>query len=209
MSEKSILFNADEVRAALAGHKTQVRRPVKPQPPGDARATFAFDRARLVVPATFASESSIPDYDCEIMTPWLAGDLLWVRETWTAPAYEDWKMSEMPQDIHVRYKATDKNVNDERYTYKWRPSIHMPRWASRLTLRVKRVWVEQAQDISKQDAIAEGVYWSEAFPEMYTWQDHHRGYGCAEHAFFAMYGFDCMGDINPHLWACEFEMVNE
>jgi len=70
------------------------------------------------------------------------GDRLWVRETW-APDFEPYEFI---------YRA-----DDGMFASRWRPSIHMPRWASRITLEVESVRVERLQDISEEDAIAEGI----------------------------------------------------
>lgn len=79
------------------------------------------------------------------------GDLLWVREAWS-PIGE---LSECtgPADIHYRATSTEA----EAALCEWKPSIHMPRWACRLRLRVTAVKVERLQDISEEDAIAEGI----------------------------------------------------
>ena len=79
------------------------------------------------------------------------GDLLWVREAWS-PIGE---LSECtgPDDIHYRATSTEA----EAALCEWKPSIHMPRWACRLRLRVTAVKVERLQDISEEDAIAEGI----------------------------------------------------
>lgn len=89
------------------------------------------------------------------------GDLLWVRET-SLPdfpkefSYYDWSWSEVPTEYrspqHVLFKASW--TGDE---LTWHPSIHMPRWASRLTLELTAVRVERLQEIGRCDSIAEGI----------------------------------------------------
>jgi hypothetical protein len=79
----------------------------------------------------------------------MAGDILWVRETW------------LMADDGFHYKADATPESEElrkNYGYKWRPSIFMPREASRITLEVKDVRVERVQDITKEDATAEGSF---------------------------------------------------
>lgn len=84
-----------------------------------------------------------------------AGDRLWVRETW-APfdfSYEDVRPSDLPQYCQIVYRADCKATDDT-----WRPSIHMPRWASRITLEATADALrERLQDITVDDAIAEGI----------------------------------------------------
>jgi len=199
MNEYPILFNAEMVRATLAGYKTQTRRPIEPQPP----AMIYKDGSGLWYPTG-------PWAGCDWRCPFGApGDSLWIQET----HWIDWYLygtldaSGNPGVVHYQvnhpYPGIAKDIGQKGL---WQDAASMPAWASCLTLRVKRVWVERIQDIEKCDAIAEGVYWSEAFPEGYT-ADGKRGYGCAEHALFNMYGVDCLGCVNPWMWACEFEVV--
>ena len=82
------------------------------------------------------------------------GDRLWVRETWAAPhAYDHLPPRMISQEARIHYTATE-----ERGGLLWRPSIHMPRWVSRITLEITAVRVERLQDISEADALAEGIY---------------------------------------------------
>lgn len=137
MSDRPILFSAPMVRALLAGTKTQTRRVLKPQPgPCGVYADIRSAKRALRV---------------------VKGDRLWVRETWAVGGIYD---GIPPRDINpegkpgwcgIRYAATD-----ERFGIKDRVSIHMPRWASRLTLTVTDVRVQRLQAISEEDAEAEG-----------------------------------------------------
>jgi hypothetical protein len=88
------------------------------------------------------------------------GDRLWVRETWACTPVWDWQAEGLDQPTnqvcgpkHTIYKADDDAVRVRR----WKPPIHMPRWASRITLEVVSVRVERLQDISTYDSLAEGV----------------------------------------------------
>lgn len=94
------------------------------------------------------------------------GDRLWVRENWQALSPGDYQPTTDGRYADVRYMATDPLADSDRDVrgYPWRPSIHMPRWASRLTLIVGRVWVERLQAISDADAEAEGVVYETADP---------------------------------------------
>lgn len=128
---RPILFSAPMIRALLDGSKTQTRRTVKHHPD-----TRIVHHEGLGEPVQIGG----PDIKCSYGKP---GDLLWVRETFA-------QVTAFPPS--VRYYATD-DVHELR---KKRPAIYMPRWASRLTLELTDVRVEQLQDISEQDALAEG-----------------------------------------------------
>lgn len=134
MSERPILFSAPMVRAILEGRKTQTRRVVKPQ-------------SKIVVhpngqPLTDAGW--LPELDNPYGQP---GDRLWVRETF-APT------PGAVQNKHngIIYRA---DATEEKWT--WKPSIFMPRWASRLTLEIVGVCVEHLHDISDANKLAEGA----------------------------------------------------
>ena len=147
MKERPILFSAQMVRAILDGRKTQTRRVVK-----------GIDETYRGVEDGKAWQmdecGDCHDVPCPYGVP---GDRLWVRETWqygpdvTAGMMAAGKMSRR----HVVYAAT---VQDGHHPPSWRPSIHMPRWASRITLEVIGVRVERLQEISEADAKAEGIY---------------------------------------------------
>lgn len=141
MKEKPILFSGPMVRALLAGTKTQTRRVVK----GEALRWLVDDK---FTPGFVAdSENRL----CPYGQP---GDRLWVRETWAAPHSDDGRPPRSIQcdQVSIHYAATEV-----RGGLLWRPSIHMPRWTSRITLEVTGVRVERLQDISDADALAEGV----------------------------------------------------
>ena len=155
MADRPILFSAPMVRALLAGSKTQTRRPLKIQPldilpmQGDAAGR------EWVALMTRDPEPKGTVLRCRYGVP---GDRLYVRETWQAVNGNDRARHIVthpaPDRGWIEYAATPR---DDEPAYKWRPSIHMPRWASRITLEVTAVRVERLQDISEADAIAEGV----------------------------------------------------
>lgn len=140
MKDRPILFSAPMVRAILEGRKTQTRRLVAD------RHVMCVGRPELA--------------DCPYGE---LGDRLWVRETWAGhesdddisparmPAAWDGSLASAPP---VWYQSTE---TDHRGRGRWRPSIHMPRWASRITLRVTSVRVERLQAITPEDVVAEGV----------------------------------------------------
>ncbi len=144
MKERPILFSASMVRAIQAGTKTQTRRIVKPQPSQqllDEYARIRRERGAQKDDAGMLSEC-LP---CPYGVP---GDRLWVRETWHTP-----------YGTRVFYRADHLHdpKGDRQHGIAWTPSIHMPRWASRITLEVTEVRVERLQDISEADARSEGV----------------------------------------------------
>ena len=158
MKEKPILFSGPMVRAILDGRKTMTRRVVKPQP------THYCDSDKCWQWKGYSWNEVIHKPDCRIdwrgeekPIPFYEGLRLWVRETWK-PVFEpdtgfvgvEFAAGGMPED--------DRNAGaliDGRD--RWRPSIHMPRWASRITLEITGVRVERLQDISEEDANAEGI----------------------------------------------------
>lgn len=168
MKERPILFSAPMVRAILEGTKTQTRRVVKLRPP-NAIGTFFCGAGDWVWSFRKGADSSI--FRCPYGVP---GDRLWVRETWAqvwdCPALPCCEASESFHEDHrrVAYRSTEPNAlkdyacsfdcdHDEPGCAPWKPSIHMPRRASRITLEVTGVRVERLQDITEADAKAEGV----------------------------------------------------
>ncbi len=170
--ERPILFSAEMVRAILDGRKTQTRRIIKPQPPAEAESVCRqlhsqeapeFDGAWTWWAGKPQKPITRPLF-CRYGQP---GDLLWVRETWGAvwPADDPVPL----RQCEIEYRAdlppgcTDRpgewpaDEGNGPEVPKWRPSIHMPRWASRITLRITDIRVERLQDISEDDAKAEGV----------------------------------------------------
>lgn len=153
MIERPILFSAPMVRALLNGSKTQTRRMVKPVGADhlfQLRGTTASAGADEPTGewAWCGSPHVVNEYiHCPYGKP---GNLLWVRETWSTHAcFDHLPPSKCPKSIHY---WSDGEIQ----TGKCRPSIHMPRWASRITLEVTGIRVERLQDISVADAIAEG-----------------------------------------------------
>ena len=139
MKERPILFNGEMVRAILDGRKTMTRRPVKPQP-----GPLGIHPAMRVQMAENPPLGTI-------------GDRLWVRETFRiynsaseCACYDECKCASV--NGKPLYRASDPSPDDD----KWTPSIHMPRWASRITLEITAVRVERLQEITEEDAMKEG-----------------------------------------------------
>lgn len=145
MSDRPILFTGEMVRAILDGRKTQTRRVVTGQAldwlgPGGFTPEFVADPGNRL---------------CRYGYP---GDRLYVRETWAPGEFRGKRFA--------HYRATGPHHPDapgriearkRLWDGRWRPSIHMPRWASRILLDVAAVRVERVQDISEADAKAEGI----------------------------------------------------
>lgn len=159
MSERPILFSGAMVRAILSGQKTQTRRVVRPQPlHGVGR--YTEDGTPGEVDWVILDEDGDPT-DSALRCPYGApGDALWVRETWAVGrAFDRTRPSEIPtveRDIPVWWRA-DEAIEESVNRGRWRPSLHMPRWASRITLDIVSVRVERLQTITTLDAMAEGA----------------------------------------------------
>ena len=153
MKERPILFSAPMVRALLDGRKTQTRRVMKHPP--DERATEVS--VESIYGESVATYRAYPGQgsarhaiaSCPYGT---IGDLLWVRETFG----NGWTKRPVPDD-KICYRATPLEEQGFRFCYRWFPSIHMPRWASRITLEITDVRVQRLQDISEEDVISEGL----------------------------------------------------
>lgn len=169
MADRPLTLPAPMVRAILAGTKTQHRMGIKPQP------MFIESSGRWMFPVPKAKRSGCDyvvtasrewfEYLGPHQTTWPAvGDRLWVRETWAQICGENM----VPQERRCLYRsdATDNSgrrwgsvtPGDPAREVKWRPSTHMPRWASRATLVVTDVRVMRLAEISEEDAAAEGVF---------------------------------------------------
>ncbi len=163
-----VIFSPDEVRAYMAGRKTQFRRVIKPQPPeewGPIVETFhpaMVDSDGELYPGKAIFGASDEDFGvkCPFGRP---GDPLYVAETWTERAwrvgmvhrpYLDSGINCCGDSLKVFYRAD----GESKYCEPWESSTTMPRWASRLKPVVSEVRVQQVQDISIDDGIAEGVW---------------------------------------------------
>lgn len=153
MAERPIIFSAPMVRAILAGRKTQTRRVLKPQPP-TAPDWHVADRDEDQVLWMGDRGTHV-----QARIRFAIGDLLWVRESWrTELRNDDITPRDLRHGVPVYYEAGGGGEETiPECAGRLRPSIHMPRWASRITLKVTGVKVERLQDISEEDAEAEGA----------------------------------------------------
>lgn len=151
MKERPIIFSDPMIRAILAGHKTQTRRVIKPQPTEESTSPGWY---------VWRGQNGWRPHDLTSHCPYgILGDHLWVRETWaTISLYDVMRPSQLGQTVDLFWRADGVQTRCNHVKPgKWRPSIHMPRWASRIMLEVMGVRVERLQDISMHDALAEGV----------------------------------------------------
>lgn len=160
MKTKPILFSTPMIHALLEGRKTQTRRIVKPAPqiqrcPIDGVLEFAIPQKDGTT-----RRLGLKNY-AELCPYGRPGDLLYVRETWrTYKTLDHLRPSQIRSGAGIEYTAGGTNVRGEETLLgmgKTRTSIHMPRWASRLTLRITDVRVQRLQEISEEDVLAEGA----------------------------------------------------
>lgn len=163
MKERPILFSAPMVRAILDGAKTQTRRLVKPAPPIDFNLSMHVSKTGHLHAADYEklrwSDPERVRWDCPYGQP---GDRLWVRETLQYDSevghyYAATAAGSLGNPSGRHWVAYEKEITGKEIPDRQIPSIHMPRWASRITLEITGVRVERLQDISEADAIAEGI----------------------------------------------------
>ena len=158
--ERPIIFSGPMVRAVLEDRKSQTRRKNGLDTINQSPDDWIYDG---VILATAVNQTRVGGHvfinketgeERIIRCSYgVVGDRLWVRETWLMPANYRRIPKRRPENIVIGYKAEDIHGD----TTAWRPSIHMPRWASRITLEITRVRVERLQDLNPDDAKAEGI----------------------------------------------------
>ncbi|HHL0058154.1 TPA: hypothetical protein ACQZLG_004445 [Klebsiella pneumoniae] len=199
MSERGMIFNAEMVRALLDGRKTQTRRPIK------------WKQTRFTEIGEREDGSKWPwsedaEHACDFWHPCpfgAVGDRIWVREAFRV-------YSRATDVATLVYKASERNswteqtrrvpvavCNKPATPEKWIPSLHMPRWASRILLEITGVRVERLRSMSQDDARAEGVIAASgpmeaglAFRELWD----------------SIYGEESW-KANPWVWVIEFKRV--
>lgn len=199
--ERPILFSGPMVRAIIDGKKTQTRRIVKPQPeigiPDEFIGWTAWNES--------VSTHDTRDPDAGVVDEWICrygfkGQRLWVKETWYVGKPMDHKPpSQFKKKVRtIKYLADGPKPNDFGRS---RSPLHMPRWASRITLEVTGIRVERLNGISPEDAISEGIgdwanehnlngYWTTAFARL--WESINGKGSCA---------------VNPWVWVVQFRRV--
>ncbi|MFB2682766.1 hypothetical protein [Shewanella mangrovisoli] len=213
MKQRPIIFNTEMVRAILDGRKTQTRRPMNPQPKPDTETSLG---GYWFPCAAFQSMVHVEDLKnplwrgmasdaCPICS---VGDQLWVRETFADCG------------PRLTYKA-DEDDGAHCVVKRWTPSIHMPRSAARIILEVTDIRVERVKDIKEQDAIAEGMaftnYGLNQFGNQlpgWLWRNSNKHEECLSSAKWAflnlwesIYG-EQSWQSNPWVWVIEFRVFS-
>ena len=188
---KPILFNIEMVRAIMEGRKTVTRRVVKPQPP----ATSVVRKRSCAWEWSFWADC---DMGHLMQPPCQPGDILWVRETWAKDPFGDGYI--YPTEVGGAGQ-------------KWHPSIHMPKEAARLFLRVTDVRVERLQDIDDDGAKAGGANYQDG--KNVGWEEKMRRTAIdrfaeiwdntIKPADLHLYGWEA----NPWVWVIEFERISK
>lgn len=219
MKERPIIFNAEMVNAILSGRKTQTRRIVEPSMrTADVQFEIHQNADGSWKPMHLFNESHFDKNGSEqpIKCPFgEVGDRLWVRETWSVVSHDfdddglmiDYVPDRPAKAVHEKpfgrgyYSGHTIYAADGGFTWGdddgcvdgrscWKPSIHMPRWASRITLEITDVRVERLNSINDADMRAEGMRWKEEFPCL--WE--------------SIYGEESW-QANPWVWVIEFKRV--
>lgn len=197
MNEHPILFSGEMVRAILEGKKTQTRRIIKSQPMEYVVSAYLRPDGKYIWRCSTGEGVSLP-FKCPFGQ---VGDKLWCRETWF-----EWTKGN-PEKQPYLYRATTSDYDFEMvkqcgHTILWRPSIFMPRCASRITLEITNIQVEELKNITSLGVVAEGIEgntldWTELRGRFITLWDSinaKRGYGW---------------DKNPWVWVISFKRVKK
>lgn len=214
MKERGMIFNGEMVRALLDGRKTQTRRPIK------------WKQTRFTEIGEREDGSKWPwsedaEHACDFWHPCpfgAVGDRIWVRETFcpvddTQYGGEKWVDYRATPKFEASHPAGWDCAPNDAEALKWHPSIHMPRWASRILLEITNVRVERLNTISEEDARAEGIIDGGCLncgePEPC---------GCANpepdatdafaYLWQSIYGQESW-NANPWVWVIEFERLEE
>lgn len=159
MSIRPIIFSTPMIRAILDGRKTQTRRLLRIPAHLDGEDA-ELQHFHGVGPGIAAPMRDNPEHRCGVFPPYAVGDALWVREAWWNVCAADGATVTAPGSHPGRDAAffvADHQEFPPCPHYRKRPSIHMPRWASRLTLSVTEVRVQRLHDIGEYDAREEGA----------------------------------------------------
>ena len=195
MSTKPILFNTEMVKAILEGRKTVTRRIIK----RDLLLCCDFDTDGTICGCR---DKDGDWYEIEDFAPYKIGDILYVRETWKRVPGASSKGG-----FAYKYKASEEGRYWDRVEgFKWKPSIHMPKEAARIWLKVTNVRVERLQDITSKQAGEEGVAWETDNSGFYRRMRFKQLWDSTiKKQDLDRYGWSA----NPYVWVIEFERIEK
>ena len=216
MKERGMIFNGDMVRAILDGRKTQTRCVMKPQPdPCPAPRSGHWWPSNVFKTMLHVEEEmqngkggwgGLVGDACPFGA---VGDRIWVRETWAeaGAGAPDLKLYRANYPEHVPTHYENVPPVDE---IRWTPSIHMPRWASRITLEITCVRVERLNSISQKDAQAEGMEltgWRPTYSDPDSGGEVWTPYDNFAQLWESIYGEENW-QANPWVWVIEFKVAS-
>lgn len=209
--EKGLIFDVATARKVISGEKTQTRRIIKPVP-------FKLEEGKVFAEVP-RSQPTAEEEEAQASLPYqgpffqvsprfAVGDTIWMREAWTVGkegengSFEIYSGEPTEELLSQGWKvlyAADFPCGEESPGFKWRPAIHMPRWAGRVRLKVCEIKPQRLQEITEGEAQAEGVL---PYEDSYV----------SAFAFFwdslnkdSVFGWD----KNPYVWAIQFEVLKE
>lgn len=217
IKQHPVLFQAEMVRAILNGTKTQTRRIA------DVEDAIGANPGLITPIGSFAPRS--PENHLGYYK-YQAGDQLWVREAWRPidkggnsklckSAMRNHRPEAKPRDLiksecEILYRASEPLLG----SIKWKPSIFMPRWASRILLDVTGIRLERLHDISEEDARKEGIDWNifGIDEKFLNYMDLDTGFDCPVKSYFSLWekinGKQSL-DSNPWVWVTDFNETKE
>lgn len=218
---KPILFSTEMVKAIQDGRKTVTRRIIKSLPES-AHCLLDVDTETnsFEFMCGKSANGMCVDFGVNVRPPFRIGDILYVRETWAKSKIKKPNINSIPSDfkqVIYYYRANGELVNSDNSKFKWQPSIHMPKEAARIFLRVTNIKVEHLQDILTEgidETFREGVYQDSGFNDWFTFGD-----GCHNSSpsdcFKRLWNsavkkpdLDKYGwTANPWIWVIEFERI--